>query len=109
MNTRPGELGKVEAQRIARETAAILREVSTDDNQKYREHVLIALTRMEVKVDTMKEAFDSHIADDKQQFTTVSQAINNNSNWINKGIGLTLALVSMFGAVMWIIDRIHQK
>jgi hypothetical protein len=107
--TRPGELGRAEAQRIAYETAEILKRISTDDDRAYREHVLVTLARMEIKVDTLKESLETHIADDDKRFTGVNQNINANSSWINKGVGITAAIVVMLGVFMWIIDKLHAK
>lgn len=113
-DTRPGELSRIEARRIAHETAAVLAEVNLDNDREYRERILSSLVRLEVKHDSLKEsiedhkeAFERHIQEDRINFGNVTQNINENKNWINKGIGIALAVVSMFGVIMWIIDRFH--
>jgi len=101
--TRPGELGRLDAQKIAQETAALLEKAG--DERKYREHVLVTLARMEVKQDALQEAFERHTEEDDSRFAGVTQKIGDNTSWINKGIGMCVLLVAMVGVIMWLLDR----
>lgn len=103
MTTRPGELGRLDAQKIAQETAALMK--IADNERAYREHVLVTLARMEVKQDALQEAFERHTEEDDQRFSSVTQRVTDNTSWINKGIGMAALLVAMIGVIMWIIDR----
>jgi hypothetical protein len=106
--TRPGAFGRAEAQRIARETAAALREMSVnvDNDREYREHVLTTLARMEVKQDNLQIAFVDHVKEDEVRFGSVTQKIGSNTDWINKGIGMLLLFTAMMGLIMWLVDKV---
>lgn len=101
--TGPGELGRIDRQRIAQETAELLHKA--DNERDYREHVLVTLARMEVKQDVLQASFIEHVKDDNQRFAGVTQKIGDNSSWINKGIGMAVLFVVMVGVMMWLIDR----
>lgn len=104
-DTRPGELSRIEAQRIAEQTAALL--AKADNEREYREHVLTSLVRMETKLDSLQSSFKDHVEHDEQRFGSVNQKIGDNSSWINKGIGMIGLLVVMVGVIMWIIDKVE--
>lgn len=101
--TRPGEMGRLDAQKIAQETAALMK--IAGDERGYREHVLVSLARLEVKFDGIQETLDAHIGQDEQRFGSLTQKVGDNSSWINKGIGMCVLLLAMIGVIMWIIDR----
>jgi Fe2+ transport system protein B len=102
-DTRPGEISRREAQRIAEETASLLK--IADNEREYREHVLVTLARLEVKFDSMQESFEAHVKQDEDRHTTVTQNIRDNTSWINKGLGMVALLVVMIGVIMWLIDK----
>lgn len=101
--TRPGEMGRSESQRIAHETAALLK--LADNERDYREHVLVTLARLEVKVDGMQDAFDRHTDQDDERFSIHNQRIGENSSWIQKGLGMISLFIVMMGFIFWMIDR----
>jgi hypothetical protein len=105
-DTRPGELSRAEAQRIAQETAALLKIV--DNEREYREHVLVTLARLEVKSDNLHSAFESHVADDDRRFEKVTQGIGTTSSQLDKGTGIIIAMVALLGFIMWLIDRVQS-
>lgn len=99
-DTRSSELS---AQRIAQETAALLK--IADNEREYREHVLVALAELKKDVASLKDAFKEHTTQDDSRFGSVNQKIGDNSSWINKGIGMAILFVAMIGFMMWLIDR----
>lgn len=101
--TRPGELGRLDAKKIAEEIALLK---IAENEREYREHVLVTLARMEVKQDNLQTSFSEHVKQDDQRFGSVTQKIGDNSSWINKGIGMAILLVSMVGFMMWLIDKV---
>jgi hypothetical protein len=103
-DTRPSELSRSEAQRIAQETAALLK--IADNEREYREHVLTSLVRMEVKLDALQESFKDHVKLDDSRFGTVNQRIASNTSWISKGTGIIAAVVVMLGVIMWVVDKV---
>lgn len=105
-DTRPGELSRLEAKKLAEEMAAVIGLAA--DERKYREHVLTTLARMEVKVDNLKEMFDSHATEDDMRFGNVNQKIGDNSASISKGVGIAAAIVAMMGLMMWIIQQVQK-
>lgn len=104
-DTRPGELSRQEAQRIAQETASLLR--IADNEREYREHVLVQLARMEVKQDSLQDSFERHVDEDDRRFGNVTQKIGENSAGIAKGVGVMAAVVVMLGVIMWFIDKLQ--
>lgn len=105
-DTRPGELSRHEAQRIAQETAALMR--IADNEREYREHVLVTLARLEVKFDNLATAFAAHEQLDEQRHTTVTQRIGTNEGWINKALGMSALFVVMIGVVFFVIERMSK-
>lgn len=104
-DTRQNEISRAEAQRIAHETATLLK--IADNERQFREHVLVTLARLEVKADSMQESFERHIDDDERRFGTVTQKLGENSSGIAKGAGIIAAIVVMLGVVMWVIDKVQ--
>lgn len=98
-------MSRHDARRIAEEVSLVLKAVPLDNDYVYRERMLTAITRLEVKVDLLKESFDNHVDEDDRRFTTVNQVIGSNSSWIYKGLGMVAALVFMAGVTMWIVDH----
>lgn len=103
-DTRPGELSRNEARRIAQETADLLK--IADNERTYREHVLVSLVRLETKMDALQASFEKHVDEDDQRFGSFDQRIYTNSSSISKGAGIVAAVVAMIGAIMFIIDRV---
>ena len=101
---RPGEMSRHEAQRIAHETAALLK--IADNEREYREHILVTLARLEVKFDGLSTAFAAHEKLDNERHATVTQKIGSNSDWINKGLGMSALLVVMVGVIFFVIERL---
>jgi hypothetical protein len=102
-DTRPGEIGRDEARRIAQETAALLK--VADNEREFRECVLVALAELKVGQQAIKESFEHHVKQDDERFGNVTQRINVNSSGISKGAGVVAAVVVMIGVIMWFIDR----
>lgn len=102
-DTRPGELNRLEAQRIAEETARLLRIAGNE--QEYRQFVLITLTRVETKLEAMEKAFGEHVTEDDERFKSNNQRLTVNESWINKALGMILLLVFLSGVIMWAVDK----
>jgi hypothetical protein len=107
--TRPGELGRIDRQRIAQETANLLQKA--DNEREYREHVLVTLARMEVKQDVLQTSFVEHVRLDDQRFGTVTQSIGGSINL--KHIGMAVAIAtSIAGAiafVVWVVSLVVKR
>jgi hypothetical protein len=99
-------MGRVEAKKLAEEISAVIGLAA--DERKYREHVLTTLARMEVKVDNLKELFDSHATEDDMRFGNVTQKLGDANASISKGVGIAAALVAMMGLMMWIIQQVQK-
>lgn len=104
-DTRPGELSRMEATKLAEELAERLGIVG--DERKYREYVLCSLARMEVMQKSLCDSLAAHIAVDEARHTTISNRISVNENWINKALGMVALLVLMSGVIMWAIDKVR--
>lgn len=102
-NTRPVELSRGEAKRLAEEMAEVIGLAA--DERKYREHVLTTLARMEVKFDNMSTAFSAHERLDNERHTSVTQKIGDHSGWINKALGMAALFVFMIGVIFFVIER----
>jgi hypothetical protein len=109
VDTRPGELGRIDRQRIAQETADLLHKA--DNQREYREHVLTSLVRMEVKMDALQESFREHVKEDDQRFGAVTQSIGGAISL--KTIGMAAAVAtSIAGAiafVVWIVSLVAKS
>lgn len=101
--TRPVELSRSEAKKLAEEMAEVIGLAA--DERKYREHVLTTLARMEVKFDHMSLAFSAHEKLDNERHTTVTQKIGDHSGWINKALGMAALFVFMIGVIFFVIER----
>jgi hypothetical protein len=111
--TRPGELSRAEAKKIAEEVAGVIGLAA--DERKYREHMLMSTARVEVKVDNLKELFailkdliDNHMKEDNDRFLSVTQSNNANSMSISKGVGMVAAIIAMLGLMMYIVDKVRS-
>lgn len=99
-STRPGELGRIDRQRIAQETADLLHKA--DNERDYREHVLVTLARMEVKQDVLQASFIEHVKLDDQRFGSVHQSIGGTLSL--KAIGMAVAVAtSIAGAIVFVV------
>jgi hypothetical protein len=105
LTTRPGELGREAAQKIAQETAALL-----NDERAYREHVLVTLARMDVKLDNLAERLERHEEDDDRKFTAVTQSIGGSISL--KTVGMAVAVASAIAGsivfVVWIVTQVAK-
>lgn len=107
-DTRPGEIGRLDRQRIAQETAELLHKA--DNEREYREYVLVTLAKMDVKLDNLGEQFDRHVVDDERKFASVHQSIGGSISL--KHIGMAVAVAtSIAGAiafVVWIVSLVTK-
>lgn len=105
-DTGPGEIGRVEAQRIADATANALQHRDAVDNERaFRERVLVTLERLEVKQDNMSDVLDEHCKDDEYRFGNITQTVNESKGTLNKFLGAVAVLVALGGFLMWFADR----
>lgn len=106
--TRPGELGRLDRQRIAQETAELLRKA--DNEREYREHILVTLAKMDVKLDNLTEQFEKHVNDDDRKFAAVHQSIGGSISL--KTVGMAVAVASAIAGsivfVVWIVREVTK-
>lgn len=106
--TRPGELGREAAQRIARETAELLSKA--DNEREYREHVLVTLAKMDVKLDHLTEQFERHVDDDDRKFAAVNQTIGGTLSLktVGMAVAVATAIAGAITFVVWIVSLVAK-
>lgn len=108
IDTVPGAIGREAAQRIARETAELLK--IANNEREYREHVLVTLTRMDAKLDALADRQERHENDDERRFNSVNQSIGGTLSL--KAVGMAVAVAtSIAGAiafVVWIVSLVAK-
>jgi len=92
-----------QAQKIAQQVALLKK---ADDEREFREHVLVALERLNGSVVSMTEAFKSHEKRDDLLFSSLNKSVEANKATINKAVGGVAVLMAIGGAIMWLIDRL---
>lgn len=99
--TRPTEY---ERRLQASETAARA-SPGVDDERAFREHTLISLARMSVKMDVMTEDLKDHIDSDERKFGAISQSIGVDGRRLYWILGIGAGAIGVSGIAMWIISR----
>lgn len=78
-----------------------------DNEREYREHVLVTLAKMDVKLDNLGEQFDKHVADDERKFSAVNQSIGGAVSL--RTIGMSVAVASAIaGAIVFVVWIVHE-
>lgn len=81
-----------------------------DNEREYREHVLVTLAKMDVKLDNLCERLERHEEEDDRKFTAVTQSIGGTINL--KTVGMAVAVASAIAGsivfVVWIVREVTK-
>ncbi len=91
-DTKPGELSRQEARKIAEEVAAL---TQGQTEQEFRIEVLVSLRELQIHVKNLQEKAEEY----KAKMSSVTQSIDDNRGVINRILGGLLLLSAVGGLI----------